>query len=203
MTRLSRRQQQVLCFVREHVRDQGFPPSRSEIAKALGMTHISTVNYHLNALMRKGRLELRPDTRRGIRLLGTNLPAVAEGKVPAGEPLLAEHRIVRRVHEDVGIFFREAPDYFLIVHGDSMNHTGLKDSDLAAIKAAQSAEFGQVIVARVADRVMLRRYEPIDDRYIDLVPDSTNSAHRPKRVDLSQTSFQIEGVMVGAVIKFT
>lgn len=52
MTPLSSRQQQVLGFVREHVRDEGFPPTLSEITEGVGLTRISTVNYHLNALMR-------------------------------------------------------------------------------------------------------------------------------------------------------
>ena len=200
VTRLSGRQQQVLHYVREHVRDQGFPPTRSEIAKALGLAHVSSVNYHLNALMRKGWVEVRPDIRRGIRLLRTELPAIATGPVPAGEPLLAEHRIVRRIHEDVAGCFSTPPDYFMIVDGDSMDRVGLRDNDLAAIRAAPIAEARQVVVARVADEVTLRRYEPVDERFIDLVPDNTNEDYRPMRVDVSRTRFAIDGVVVGAMI---
>lgn len=115
MTPLSSRQQQVQGFVREHVRDEGFPPTLSEIAEGVGLTRISTVNYHLNALMRKGWINVRPNTRRGIRLLHTELPAIATDPIPAGEPLLAEIRVVRRIHEDAAGCFSPPPDDFVIV----------------------------------------------------------------------------------------
>ena len=197
---LSTRQQQVLGFVREYVRDQGFPPTLAEIAEGTGLTHISSVTYHLNALMRKGWVEVRPNTRRGIRLLHTELPAIATGPVPAGEPLLAEGRVVRRIHEDVAGCFTPPPDYFVIVRGDSLDRMGLKDNDLAAIRGAPAAQPGQVVVARVGDEVTLGRYEPVDERYVRLVPDSTNKEHRPRRIDRSRTPFAIDGVVVGAMI---
>ncbi len=200
MTPLSGRQQEVLGFVREHIRDQGFPPTLSEIAEGVGLTHISTVNYHLNALIRKGWIEVRPKTRRGIRLLHTELPAIATGPVPAGEPLLAAGRVVRRIHEDVAGCFSPPPDYFVIVRGDSLDRVGLKDQDLAAIRGAPAARPGQVVVARVGDEVILGRYEPVDERFVRLAPDSTNRQHRPRRIDRSRTRFAIDGVVVGAMI---
>ena len=156
------------------------------------------MNYHLNALMRNGWVELRPDIRRGIRLMRTELAAIATG--PVGEPLLAEGRIVRRIHEDVAGCFSTPPDYFVIVRGDSMDRVGLKDNDLAAIRVAPAAQPGQLVVARGGEVVTLRRYEPVDERYVALVPDSTNKQHRPRRVDVSRTRFASDGVVVGAMI---
>ena len=77
---------------------------------------------------------------------------------------------------------------------------GLKDDDLAAIRRVPAAQPGQVVIARVDDEVTLGRYEPVDERYVRLVPDSTNKQHRPRRIDRSRTRFAIDGVVVGATI---
>ena len=81
-----------------------------------------------------------------------------------------------------------------------MNRLGLNKDDLAAIAAARTAEDGQVIVARVDDRVSLQRYKRIDDRYVELRPESTNPDHERIRIDCSNKAFRIDGIMVGALI---
>ena len=200
MRNLTDRQSQVLECIRAYIRSHGYPPSRSEIAKSLGLTHASTIDWHLTALMRKGWVEIPPDTPRGIRLLKEDLPVVPIGRIAAGEPIVAESRIVDRMPMAVAERFSPRPDYFLTVQGDSMNRLGLNDGDTVAIKATPEAEDGQVVAARVENEVTLKRYRRIDDRCVELYPESTNEEHTPLRIDLANTEFHIDGIMVGALV---
>ena len=200
MRNITDRQRQVLDCIRDHVRQFGFPPSRPEIAKRLGLSHASTVDYHLTALMRKGWIELHADTPRGIQLLQDELPAVIAGDIPACEPILSGGLIVERVPSSVGERFSPRPDYFLVVRNDSMNRVGLKENDLVAVAATQTAEDGQIVVARVNDSVSLMRYKRVDDRHVELHPESTNPDHERIQIDCMNTAFRIDGVMVGALI---
>ena len=78
MLPLTARQNQVFLFIREFMEEQGFPPTRAEIAAGLGFRSINAAEDHLKVLARKEAIELLPGTSRGIRLLGdaaeTGLP---------------------------------------------------------------------------------------------------------------------------------
>lgn len=67
--RLSRRQEQILFFIRESVESRGFPPSIREIGEAVGLSSSSTVHSHLRSLETKGYLKRNPSKPRSIELL--------------------------------------------------------------------------------------------------------------------------------------
>ena len=193
MKKLSDRQRDTLEHIRAYLRRHGFPPSRKELTESLGIKHPSTVDGHLTALQKKGWIELRPDTKRGIRLLdeaSADLPLIdlveSTGEVAAGEPIVADARIVDRIPQAVGERFRPRPDYFLTVRGDSMDRTGLRDGD--------------VVVARFGDEVTLKRFVRRDGRHIELRPDSHNPVHETIHIDLAKHILHIDGVAVGALI---
>ena len=96
--------------------------------------------------------------------------------------------------------FSPQPDYFLTVEGDSMNRLGLTDGSVVAIATDRIPQDGDVIVARLGEQVTLKRYKRIDDRHVELRPESTNKKHRPNIVDAEAELLHIEGVMVGALI---
>ena len=97
--------------------------------------------------------------------------------------------------------FRPTPDYFLTVRGDSMDRTGLRDGDVAAIRATPVAKSGDVVVARFGDEVTLKRFVRIDTRHVELRPDSRNPVHQPIEIDLAKHILHIDGVAVGALIR--
>src|SRR5690554_6268084 len=110
---LTPRQNQVLDFIREHVARAGMPPTRAEIARALGFRSTNAAEDHLRALARKGAIALTAGTSRGIRLLGdteAGLPVV--GRVAAGAPILAEEHIEAHCPVEPGAFSPRA-DYLL------------------------------------------------------------------------------------------
>ena len=171
------------------------------------MGHPSSVEVHLTALQTKGWIELRRDIKRGIRLLDeatADLPLIdlvdPTGEIAAGEPIVAEGRIVDRISAVVAERFSPTPDYFLTVRGDSMDRTGLRDGDVVAIRATPEANNGDVVVARFGDEVTLKRFVRLDARRVELRPDSHNAEHQAIEIDLAKHILHIDGVVVGALI---
>ena len=122
------------------------------------------------------------------------------GEIAAGEPIVAENRIVDRIPSAVAERFCPTPDYFLTVRGDSMDRTGLRDGDVVAIRCMPEANNGDVVVARFGDEVTLKRFVRLDKRRVELRPDSHNPEHQPIKIDLAKHILHIDGVAVGALI---
>lgn len=215
MLKLTARQEQILNLIREAIENTGFPPTRAEIAAELGFRSANAAEEHLQALARKGAIEISPGTSRGIRLrdMGTDggtshisarqmalphpalmqlsLPLV--GRVAAGSPILAQEHIEATYSVDPSLFSAK-PDYLLKVRGLSMRDIGILDGDLLAVKKADSATNGQIVVARLGDEVTVKRYKK-SGSVIELLPE--NPDFKPIRVDASQEDFALEGLAVG------
>ena len=127
--RLTPRQQQILDWIRGHLEATGMPPTRAEIAAGLGFSTASSAEDHLQALAKKGALELLPGTSRGLRLRDVpglpvqgTLPLV--GRVAAGSPILAVENVEASYRIDPALFTPRA-DYLLRVRGPSMRDAGI------------------------------------------------------------------------------
>lgn len=196
MEKLTQRQQQVLDIIREHIDSTGYPPTRADIARALGFKSANAAEEHLKALARKGAIEMIPGASRGIRLPESNgIPIV--GRVAAGNPILAQEHV-----EDYcdlpPSFFKPQADYFLTVQGDSMIDIGIFDGDLLAVHSTQVANNGDIIVARIDDEVTVKRLRKTRQKYrLELLPE--NSDYAPIEVDLREQAFAIEGLSVGVL----
>ncbi|MEJ2479845.1 MAG: transcriptional repressor LexA [Acidihalobacter sp.] len=193
---LTSRQHQVLDFVRQHIATTGIPPTRTEIAKALGFRSANAAKDHLEALARKGAIVLTANTSRGIRILEedeSGLPVV--GRVAAGEPILAQEHIDAHYRIDPALFSPRA-DYLLQVKGMSMRDAGILDGDLLAVHRSATAENGQIVVARLDDEVTVKRFERKGDN-VRLLPE--NPDFDPIVVDLRHTLLVIEGISVGVL----
>jgi repressor LexA len=195
---LTARQRQVLELVREHIEHSGMPPTRAEIATALGFRSANAAEEHLRALARKGAIELLPGASRGIRLAESvqeadSLPLV--GRVAAGRPILAEEHIQGRYRVDPALF-RPRPHYLLQVQGMSMKNAGILDGDLVAVHRTPDVRSRQIVVARLDDEVTVKRYRQ-EGKIVWLLPE--NADFEPIRVDLDHQPIVIEGVVVGDV----
>jgi repressor LexA len=201
---LTARQQQILDWIRGYLESTGMPPTRAEIASGLGFSTPSSAEDHLQALARKGAIEMIPGASRGLRLkewpgvpVQGTLPLV--GRVAAGHPILAVENIEARYRIDPALFSPRA-DYLLRVRGESMRDAGLLDGDLLAVHRTHEARNGQIIVARLGgasgDEVTVKR---LRRRGRDIVLAPANPAFDPVVVDLRTTAFAIEGVGVGLV----
>ena len=192
MQELTRRQQEILDFIRRHLEERGAPPTRAEISEAFGFRSPNAAESHLRTLARKGYIEIVSGASRGIRLLeDSGLPLV--GRVAAGEPILAEQNIEEYLEVDPALFHPRA-DYLLRVRGDSMIGVGILDGDLLAVHRTAEAHNGQVVVARVEDDVTVKRFRRQGTR---VLLEAENPDYAPIEVDLRLTPFAIEGLAVG------
>ncbi|MGA7800131.1 MAG: transcriptional repressor LexA [Gammaproteobacteria bacterium] len=192
MESLTPRQTQVLDLIRQFMAEQGYPPTRAEIAAALGFRSANAAEEHLKALARKGVIELFPGASRGIRLTEPDgLPVV--GRVAAGSPILAEEHIEEHCPLDAGLFHPRA-HYLLRVRGLSMRDAGILDGDLLAVHSTREARNGQIVVARLDDEVTVKRFRRRGQR-VQLLPE--NPDFEPIEVDLRRHSLVIEGLGVG------
>ncbi|MCC5872490.1 MAG: transcriptional repressor LexA [Gammaproteobacteria bacterium] len=197
MEKLTARQAQVLDLIRRHIEDTGYPPTRADIAKELGFRSANAAEEHLRALARKGAIEMVPGTSRGIRLPdGPGLPVV--GRVAAGQPILAMENVEDHCDVPAG-FFRPRADYLLRVQGESMRDVGIMDGDLLAVHKAETAENGQIVVARVEDEVTVKRLQRDGRNRHRVTLIAENPDFRPIEVDLRETAFAIEGLGVGVI----
>ncbi|ANN67629.1 transcriptional repressor LexA [Bordetella bronchialis] len=208
-SKLTDRQQQILDLIRQAVASTGFPPTRAEIAQALGFRSPNAAEDHLKALARKGAIELTAGASRGIRLKETRpeasqamlpLPSLAQlmlplvGRVAAGSPILAAEHVERDVGVDPALF-AQRPDYLLKVRGMSMRDVGILDGDLLAVKKASEAREGQIVVARIDEDVTVKRLHRQGGR-IELLPE--NPEFEPIIVQPGQ-EFALEGIAVGLI----
>ncbi|NEX59902.1 transcriptional repressor LexA [Noviherbaspirillum galbum] len=213
MIKLTARQEQILNLIREAIDNTGFPPTRAEIAAELGFRSANAAEEHLQALARKGAIEIAPGTSRGIRLkdmgesgprlgarqLSLPHPAIMQlslpliGRVAAGSPILAQEHIEATYNVDASLFSAR-PDFLLKVKGLSMRDAGIMDGDLLAVKKIDAAKNGQIVVARLGEEVTVKRYKK-SGSLIELLPE--NPDFKPIKVDTDKDEFALEGLAVG------
>ena len=198
MKPLSPRQQDILDFIRQFIEQEEFPPTIAEITRALGLKSPHGVREQLQALARKGAIELIPSASRGIRLLQKaterdGLPLI--GKVAAGRPLMTEANVEQYCKLGPELFHHKA-DYLLRVQGSSMRDAGILDGDLLVVQQVTEARSGQIVVARLHDEVTVKTLrlagemaylEPANPEFPVLV------------VDLGKQELSIEGIVVGVI----
>ncbi|MBV2164787.1 transcriptional repressor LexA [Comamonas nitrativorans] len=205
LPKLTARQQEILTLIQTTMASTGAPPTRAEIARALGFKSVNAAEEHLKALARKGVIELVSGTSRGIRLrlqaaqeqvtqLANTLVLPLIGRVAAGSPILAQEH-VDTTHCVPESLFERRPDYLLRVRGMSMRDLGILDGDLLAVQASQQARSGQIVVARLDDEVTVKRLELT----------ATGARLHPANPDYpvievhDAESFAIEGLAVGLI----
>jgi len=221
--KLTARQQQILDLVQSAIERTGAPPTRAEIAAELGFRSANAAEEHLQALARKGVIELAPGTSRGIRLKSDTLralnaarlsqygkqyalplPSLAQltlplvGRVAAGSPILAQEHIDQTFLVEASMFQRR-PDYLLKVRGMSMKDAGILDGDLLAVQKASEAKNGQIVVARLGDDVTVKRFRRTKAG-IELIPE--NSEFQTIVVphgSAGSEGFALEGLAVGLI----
>ena len=214
--KLTARQQQILDLVQSAIERTGAPPTRAEIANELGFRSPNAAEDHLQALARKGVIELVGGTSRGIRLKSDTLRALNEsrgrqyslplpslaqltlplvGLVSAGSPMLAIEHIEQTYLMEASMFSRR-PDYLLKVRGMSMRDAGILDGDLLAVQKAKDARNGQIVVARLGDEVTVKRLRRTRST-IELIPE--NPDFKTIVVPFGDVDFALEGIAVGLV----
>jgi len=203
MDALTDRQSEILKLIRELTEVSGFPPTRAEIAERMGFRSVNAAEQHLRALEKKGAIEISSGASRGIRVrdgrpasrAGRLLELPVIGRVAAGSPILAQEHVQERFQVDPNLFTPRA-DYLLRVRGMSMRDAGILEGDLLAVHRTQEARTGQVVVARLADEVTVKRFRR-RGHAVQLLPE--NPDFEPIEVDLRSEPLIIEGIAVGVI----
>lgn len=204
MDNLTDRQAEILRLVRELTEVSGYPPTRAEIAERMGFRSVNSAEQHLRALEKKGAIEITSGSSRGIRVKDAprssarldrllELPVI--GRVAAGSPMLAEEHLQGRFQVDPNLFTPRA-DYLLRVRGMSMRDAGILEGDLLAVHKTAEARSGQIVVARLADEVTVKRLRRRGS-VVQLEPENPEFA--PIELDLRSESLTIEGIAVGVI----
>jgi repressor LexA len=213
--KLTARQQQILELIQNAIARTGAPPTRAEIASELGFKSANAAEEHLQALARKGAIELVSGTSRGIRLrnedlqsinasrahqLTLPLPSLSQlmlpliGRVAAGSPILAQEHVDQTYHVERSLFQQE-PDYLLKVRGMSMRDIGIIDGDLLAVRSTKEAKNGQIVVARLGEDVTVKRFMR---RPHQIELHAENPDYKTIVVEPGEP-FEIEGLAVGLI----
>ncbi|WP_302138773.1 transcriptional repressor LexA [Halomonas alkalicola] len=203
---LTQRQQNVYDFIVKTIQELGYPPTRAEIARALGFRSPNAAEEHLRALEKKGAIRMIAGTSRGIRLPAQEQEAAAEGDTPqqglpiigevaAGSPILAAEHIDRYCPLPPEYFTPRA-DYLLRVRGLSMKDVGILEGDLLAVHRTEKVRDGQIVVARLEEEVTVKRFSR---RGHVVTLTAENPEFAPIEVDLRHQALEIEGIGVGVI----
>lgn len=151
MSDITARQQRILEFIAETVRDRGYPPTVREIGEAVGLTSSSSVHAQLANLEKMGLLHKDPTKPRamtlatdGSRATGTSVPLI--GRIAAGAPVLATEQVEDYVAVPAD-FVRSGDHFALRITGDSMVEAGILDGDMVVVRSQETAADGDIVAA--------------------------------------------------------
>jgi repressor LexA len=196
-TEPSPRQRQLLELIEQFLRRHGRPPTRADLASAMGLRNRQGIDQHLRALAGKGLIALEPGVARNIRLLQPSFALTRrlalDGRVAAGVPTLAQDNVEDELLLDPALF-RPRADFLLRVHGQSMLEADIHDRDILAVHRTAQVSNGQIVVARLGDEATVKYYRR-KGHLLRLEP--ANAAFQPIEVDLRHQHCTIEGLVVG------
>ena len=206
---LTDRQEEILTFIQQYQQESGYPPTLREIGKRFDISSTFGVKRHLDALSKKGYLNILSNTSRGISinkdesltLIPINIsenetnriPIV--GRVAAGFPILSEENIEGTVLIDPTFMKKSENCFALKVKGDSMIDAGIFEGDLVIITPQSNANNGDIIVARIHDEVTVKIYE-FKNQVIKLIPQ--NKDYTPIVVE-NKEEFAVVGKVTGVL----
>jgi len=175
--KITKKQQEVLEYIKEQILKKGYPPAVREICEAVNLKSTSSVHAHLESLEKKGFIRRDPTKPRAIEILEddfmlrtevTNIPMV--GHVAAGQPILALENI--EGYFPVPMEFLPNQELFMMtVKGDSMINVGIFEGYLLIVASQQDARNGDIVVALVEDSVTVKRFYK-ENGHIRLQPEN-------------------------------
>ena len=200
--KISKKQEEILEFVKEQILNKGFPPSVREICEAVGLKSTSSVHAHLETLEKNGYIRRDPTKSRTIEILDdsfemvrtemTSIPIV--GQVAAGQPILAQQNIEGYFPLPVDMLPKGAgsSDTFVLkVKGDSMINMGIMDGDVVFVLAGNTAKNGDTVVAMIDEGATVKTFYK-EDGHIRLQPE--NDDMEPIIVDNCEILGHVFGV---------
>ncbi len=163
--KISKKQLEILEYIKSQILERGFPPAVREICEAVNLKSTSSVHSHLETLEKNGYIRRDPTKPRAIEILDdtfnltrrevVNVPLI--GRVAAGEPLLAQENIENYFPIPME-FMPNKQTFMLSVKGESMINAGILDGDMVLVEQAQTASNGDMVVALIEDGATVKRF---------------------------------------------
>ncbi len=208
--KLTDRQEEMLTFIRQFTNEAGYPPTLREIARNFQISSTFGVKRHLDALVKKGFINIESNASRGISFIKKNVDETGEltardenifikipilGRVAAGLPINAVENLEGSLVVDPS-FLKKVEDAFALrVKGDSMINAGINDRDLVIVSPKEQAKNGDIVVAMLNDETTVKKFEYINNK-IRLIAE--NNSYKP--IDVKTTDeFRLIGKVKGVV----
>ena len=203
---LTKRQAEILNFIKTHIQYSGFSPTISEIQGQFSFKSPNAVQDHLKALVRKGQIRRNPNQWRGLELVisskgrddSTHYSTVSVpliGRVTAGQPVLAEENFEGNISVDRSLVGRSARLFALRVRGNSMIKAGIYDGDIAIAQQQSTADHGDIVIALLGDEATVKRFYRRKNLIL-LQPE--NDMMQPIRVN-EERDFKVLGKVVATL----
>lgn len=208
--KLTDRQEEILAFLKQFTLDSGYPPTLREIGRHFQISSTFGVKRHLEALVKKGFINIESNASRGISMIRKNSDDFVEenwsdesvfvkipvlGRVAAGLPINAVENLEGSLVVDPSFLKKSENAFALRVRGDSMINAGINDKDLVIVSPNEQAKNGDIIVALINDEATVKKFEFINNK-IRLIAE--NNAYQPIEVK-SQDDFKVVGKVKGVV----
>lgn len=163
--KISKKQQEILDYIKSEILNRGFPPAVREICDAVSLKSTSSVHSHLETLEKNGYIRRDPTKPRAIEIVDDNFNLVRRevvnvpivGHVAAGEPLLAVEN-VENYFPIPSEYMPNAETFMLVVKGDSMINAGIMDGDNILVEKKSTARNGDMVVALVDDSATVKTF---------------------------------------------
>ena len=208
--KLTDRQEEILLFIKQFTLESGYPPTLREIGKHFQISSTFGVKRHLEALVKKGFINIESNASRGISFIRKSSEDFIErsireddtfvkipiiGRVAAGLPINAVENLEGSLVVDPS-FLKKAEDAFALrVKGDSMINAGINDKDLVIVSPKEQARNGDIVVAMLNDEATVKKFEFINNK-IRLIAE--NNSYLPIEVK-KEDDFKLIGKVKGVV----
>ena len=199
MKDLTSRQKEILQLIKDYLNEKGFPPTRADISRNLGFKSPNAAEQHLRAIEKKGFISILSGASRGIVLNKEESGIPVVGLVAAGNPILAEENIEKRLEVPSNMFSQRA-DFLLKVKGESMRDVGINEEDLIAVKKSKECKNGDIVVASINNEVTVKTFRTSGEGDVTLEPQNKN--FKPIKINLAKEDFYLEGICVGVIKRF-
>ena len=181
MNNLTKRQNEILTYVKEYIVAHGYPPTVREIGKDLGVSSPATIHTHLNKLVEKGFIKKDGSKNRAIELLVENEFIEKEenvvdvpllGKITAGSPIEAIETPDEYFSLPTYLVPNNKEVFTLKVSGESMINAGILDGDIVIVQRQNVARNGEIVVAMNDENEVTLKTFYKEDGYFRLQPEN-------------------------------
>ncbi|MDD2958320.1 MAG: transcriptional repressor LexA [Lachnospiraceae bacterium] len=176
--RITKKQEEILTYIKNEILNRGLPPTVREICEAVNLKSTSSVHAHLESLEKNGYIRRDSTKTRAIEILDenfnlsrremVNVPVI--GTVAAGQPILAIENI-ENYFPIPAEYMPNEQTFLLRVKGESMINAGILDGDHVLVQKQSAAENGDMVVALVGDSATVKTFYR-EDGYYRLQPEN-------------------------------